>query len=172
MTVHNSGFTIIELLVVITILLIGTSTALPNLRSIGQNNGVKSDARDLKNTFFTTRMEAIKRNRSVTIVFNHKGHDYTAFVDENNSCELDAGIDSVICNGSFSCCSLDNSQGGDDGLSFVANDDDEPALRWDNKGYPHNNGGGFGAGTAYLAREDARYCVIVSKTGNVRIKSY
>ena len=169
---YQEGFTLLELLIVIAILLVGTSIALPSIMDMGRRDGVKSDARDLRNVFFRTRMEAIKLNQSVTVIFNHEGCDYMAFVDENDSCEFDAEDETIICNGNFSYSELDNTQAGGDGLSFVNNDNDIPALRWDSKGYTHNNGNGFGAGTAYLGGAGIHYRVIVSKTGNIRISTY
>jgi len=170
---QNLGFTVLELLIVIAILLIGTSIALPSITKMGQRAGVKSDARDLKNVLFRARMEAVKLNKSVSVIFNHAGCDYMAFVDENDSCEYD-GVDGekIICQGNLSYAALDDNEGGGDGLTFVANDDGEPALRWDSKGLPYRNGAGFAAGTAYLYGGGAQYRVIMSKTGNVRISTY
>jgi|LGOV01.1.fsa_nt_gb prepilin-type N-terminal cleavage/methylation domain-containing protein len=171
MKLGKNGFTVLELLIVIAILLIGASIAIPSILEMGKRDGIRSDARDLKNIFFRTRMEAVKLNRSVTVAFNCGGNDYIAFIDTDHSCEYDLG-DEVLYRQNLSYCSFDNSKAGGDGLSFIANDNGLPALRWDSKGIPNRNGAGFGAGTAYLMGEEAHYKVIVSKTGNIRITTY
>ncbi len=171
MKLGKNGFTVLELLIVIAILLIGASIAVPSILEIGKRDGIRSDARDLKNIFFRSRMEAVKLNRSVTVAFNCDGHDYIAFIDNDNSCEYDLG-DEILYQQNLSYSSFDNNEAGGDGLSFIANDHGFPALRWDAKGIPNRNGAGFGAGTAYLAGAEAHYRVIVSKTGNIRITTY
>jgi len=169
---YQAGFTLLELLIVIAILLVGTSIALPSIMDMGRRDGVKAEARDIKNIFFRARMEALKLNQSVTVVFNQNGCDCMAFVDTNDSCEYDAGDGAIISSVSFSYAKFDDNKGGGDGLTFVANDNNKPALRWDTKGLPHRNGTGFGSGAAYLCGSNARYGVIVSKAGNTRISSY
>lgn len=171
MSGKESGFTLMELLVVIAILIVGTSIALPQIIQMGRNSGVKSDARDLKNLLFYARMEAVKLNRSVTVVFNRDGFDYMAFVDEDDSCEYDLGTDRMLRSQNFTHATFDQDKSGD-GLTFVSNDNNYPAIRWSAKGIPLRNEAGFGAGTAYLKGTAVKYSVIVSKTGNVRVGSY
>lgn len=171
MKLGENGLTILELLITITILLIGASIAIPSILEMGKRDGIRSDARDLKNIFFRSRMEAVKLNRSVTVAFNCNGSDYISFIDNNQSCEYDLG-DEILYQQNLHYCTFDNTEAGGDGLSFIANDHGFPALRWDSKGIPNRNGAGFGAGTAYLVGEHAHYKVIVSKTGNIRITTY
>lgn len=171
MKLEKNGFTAFELIIVIAISLIGVSIAIPGITEIGKRDAIRSEARDLKNTFFHSRMEAVKRNRSVTVAFNCDGYDYIAFIDNNHSCEYDFG-DEILYRQNFTYSSFDNNKAGGDGLSFIVNDNGQPALRWDSKGIPNRNGAGFGAGTAYLSGSKTHLKVIVSKTGNIRIASY
>lgn len=84
------GFTIVELLTVTTIFLIGATIAMSTIIEIGRRDGVKSEVRDLKNIFSHARMDAIRRNRSITVAFNLSGCDYMSFVDNNMNCEYDS----------------------------------------------------------------------------------
>ncbi len=168
----QKGFTLLELITAISLIAIGTAIALPSLLAAGESSGIKSDARDLKNTFALCRMEAIKRNCSVTLLFNKNGYDYMGFIDTDNSCEFDPAKEVILRQNSFSHAVFDVNKSDGDGLTFIENDNGHPCLRWDSRGLPHRNGTGFGAGTAYLQNTTNRYCVIVSKTGVIRISLY
>lgn len=170
MKLNHYGFTVVEFITVAAVFLISATIAMSGITEIGQRDRVKSEVRDLKNIFFRARMESIRRNRSITVAFNLNGYDYMAFVDNNVNCEYDSD-DEIIHQQTLCSASFDQTKGGGDGLTFVANDNGHPALRWDPKGFPQKNGTGFGAGTAYLTGENMSYRVIVSKTGNIRISS-
>ncbi len=62
-----NGFTLLELLVVITILGILSAIAVPSLSSFAANQRIKSVSYDLMSAFVGARSEAMKRNASVTV---------------------------------------------------------------------------------------------------------
>jgi type IV fimbrial biogenesis protein FimT len=165
------GFTLLELIVIIAITAVLGAVAIPGLSTIAKQNGVKADVRKLKDTLFQAKMKAIELNSSVSMVFDCYGWDYIAFVDDENSCEYDPTTDDILFQGNFEYSDYDANQS-DDGLTFVNNDDEYPAFRWGPKGYTHGASGGFGAGTAYVSGAGARFKVVVSSTGNIRIESY
>lgn len=66
----NAGFTLIETLVVVAIFVIGMAIAIPNFMEMGRSNAVKSEARTLKNLLARTRMDAVRRNQSLTATIN------------------------------------------------------------------------------------------------------
>jgi len=79
------GFTTLELLVVISILLIMAAIALPNLSGWARNQRLKGVARDLISHFQFARLEAIKRSTTIALAFNPgvgEVGNYTVFVDD------------------------------------------------------------------------------------------
>ena len=79
------GFTTLELLVVISILLILAAVAFPNLSGWARNQRLKGVARDLMSHFQFARLEAIKRSTTIALAFNPGAGgvgNYTVFVDD------------------------------------------------------------------------------------------
>ena len=79
------GFTTLELLVVIFILLVLTAITFPNLSGWARNQRLKGVARDLMSHFQFARLEAIKRSSTIALAF-YPGDggvgNYTVFVDD------------------------------------------------------------------------------------------
>jgi len=79
------GFTTLELLVVISILLILAAISLPNLSGWARNQRLKGVTRDLMSHFQFARLEAIKRSTTIALAFNPGAGEvgnYTVFVDD------------------------------------------------------------------------------------------
>ncbi len=88
------GFTTLELLVVISILLILAAIALPNLSGWARNQRLKGVTRDLMSHFQFARLEAIKRSTTIALAFNPGAGEvgnYTVFVDDGGGDETLAG---------------------------------------------------------------------------------
>lgn len=87
------GFTLVELMVVLTMVAILATLATPSLRRFAANQMVQNTAHELMLSMQEARGYAISRNRPVTIRAN--GDDWTTgwqiFVDTNGNGTLDAG---------------------------------------------------------------------------------
>ena len=89
------GFTAVEVLIVIAILMALAAVAIPNFSGWASNQRLKSAARDLVTHFQYARLEAIKRTSTVALNFNPLAPpqvgNYTIFVDDGAGNEDDAG---------------------------------------------------------------------------------
>ena len=63
----QSGFTVLELMIVIALLAILTVIAVPSFRSAIQNNRITAQTNDLITAFQLARSEAVKRGRPVSV---------------------------------------------------------------------------------------------------------
>jgi prepilin-type N-terminal cleavage/methylation domain-containing protein len=88
----ESGFTLIELMVVIAIVAILASLAIPNFISWLPKRHLQSAASDIQSTIQLARLEAIKANATVVLTFNPGGDDYTVFIDNGAGANAGNGV--------------------------------------------------------------------------------
>ncbi len=100
---HESGVTLVELLVTIAALAILASFALPSLTTVMQNNGLTASVNALITDFALARAEALKRNAPVTICRSNDANadspscasgerwdeGWVVFLDENGDATID-----------------------------------------------------------------------------------
>ncbi len=85
----DSGFSLLELVVVVLILSITAAIAVPNLRGWLVNHRLQAAARELYSNMQRAKSEALKRNCSIgvtfsTVTFPAQGGGYTIFLDDGS----------------------------------------------------------------------------------------
>jgi len=89
---NSKGFTLIEVIIVVAIIGIIAAISIPSMSGWLSNYRLKAAAREIYGQFQRAKMEAIKRNQPVAIVFDTTGTDqYQVFVDLNNNKSLETG---------------------------------------------------------------------------------
>lgn len=68
--VEEAGFSIMELLIIIAIMTILVTVAVPNLRSVARFAELKRGTQSVSSTFYRARMEAVKTASNCNILFN------------------------------------------------------------------------------------------------------
>ena len=115
---NNRGFTLLEVLIVIALLVIGTAIVIPSFREIGKRGQVKATTRQIKDEIALARSEAIRRNSPVVISFSDKkitvdGQDIPLEI-ESLTAQQKTGVD------------------GDGNETYEAAD----PFQWNGRGYP------------------------------------
>jgi Tfp pilus assembly protein FimT len=90
---QHGGFTAVEVLIVIAILMALAAVAISNLSGWADKQRLKTVARELITNFQYARFEAIKRTSTIALVFNPgvpQQGNYTIFVDDGGGNEADA----------------------------------------------------------------------------------
>ena len=98
-TAYQKGFTILELMIVVTIAAILGALAMPEIGYTLQTNKLKTSASDMHLSLLLARSEAIKRNASVTVSQVGNGWEVksgTTLLRKYD--ELPASV-SIACNG-------------------------------------------------------------------------
>lgn len=91
------GFTLIELMVVIAIVAIITSFALPSYRTLIEKRQVTSGAQQISAFLSSAKMEAIKRNEKVAVSTNTAGEWCMGFIAyEANESDVGADCDCTL----------------------------------------------------------------------------
>lgn len=99
----SSGYSLLELLVVLGILVIGASVALPNVLGFRQEYALTNAARSFKDQFMRARSIATMKNTQTAIRFEKDADGatfYSTYIDGNRngvlSAEIARGVDSRI----------------------------------------------------------------------------
>lgn len=162
---NDSGFTLIELIMVVTLIAIVSAVAMPSLRSWLRNADLNADVRRIYAGMQRTRIEAVKRNATAALIFGQtvagNFYDCVSFVDNNADRVLDAGetvVFSFDLSGGVSVA--DN--------KFELNANGTNAVGFNNRGLPLNAKGG--SITLLGETGTSRKIVMDPYTGRLRIE--
>lgn len=155
----QSGFTVLEIMVVLAMIVIMASIAMPRITNIIPRYHLKEAARTFYMDLRQARSSAIKEGSPCIIEFITGG--YRIFIDKNQNNTLD-GSDSLIKQVQWS--NYSDVQ--------VSNNTFGTCLRFGSDGLPRNCSGGFGAGAITLnsTSSGASLSVSMSMAGSIRIQ--
>jgi prepilin-type N-terminal cleavage/methylation domain-containing protein len=74
---NQKGFTLMEALITISIIIIVSTIAVPQFQRMARNGNLKAAARDIMGDFANMRERAISENQNFSIVFNQAHNNYT-----------------------------------------------------------------------------------------------
>ena len=174
---RKNGFTIVELIVIIAILVVLVLIAIPGFSRWLPNYRLRAATRDLFSNFQHAKLTAIKRHRTCVISFDQDidttTYDYVVYVDMGNDLELDAGdevLTKVLFSERYEGVSFDTTKGGGDGIDFIDNDDSNPSVGFLSNGFGVDNNGNPVAGSIYLTTITGRQReVAVASAGSITI---
>ncbi|PLY01229.1 MAG: hypothetical protein C0623_05660 [Desulfuromonas sp.] len=162
------GFSLIELMVVVAILAAVVAISAPNLKTWQDHSRVNSDARNVLGILQHARIEAVKRNEFVSVVFTNNNTDgenvadYRIFVDKDADRTFDAGETSLV---------LSDLNYAKHTASFTGG---VPSAIFNSRGMPSTSdiSVNFIVGNIKLDNPDDTYSkkVIVAQSGRVRIE--
>lgn len=162
-----SGFTLLELMIVIAIIAIVSSFAIAGLNTLIPRAEVKSAANKMRSDLFRARLEAVKRNAESLVVFEESsggsGGGFIACIDHDDDdvCDKEKG-DTIISRLNFDSDDYRSAE-----LSSTTLSDNR--LRFNARGMPADTTGGT---MNINLVGDANYSVsvVVSSTGRIRIE--
>ncbi len=167
-----NGFSLHELLTVMSIFAILTAIAIPNIIQALPNYRLKSAARSAVADFTRAKQEAVKRNKNMAVVFlqpfSTSSFDYLIFEDSDADLEFDPGelLFRKVFFQNYGKVQMDIARN-----TFARNDDNLKSFAFNPRALPISNSGGMGMGSFVLENSNGLQArVIMSGMGRLRIE--
>ena len=161
----KGGFTLVEMMIVIAIIAIGSAIAIPAYNStIKPTADLNGAARQLYSDMQLTRLRAVSENVYYGLAFSG-GPGYVVFRDNNSDSQRNAGdqdIKTVNLAKDYPNVQYDSAKGGGDGISFA-----NEAFSMTTRALATNGGTVFLVNRKGEGRE-----IVVNTMGAVRIVKY
>jgi len=170
----QSGFTLMELMIVIAIVAVVSTIAIPNFVSWFPKYRLSVASRDMVSTFQMARLKAIKANTDIVVAINLGNDTYTVFQDDGQG-SGDADNNGIL----------------DDALNWVANGAERvyqtkplppgiditaaaftgaPSVRFNRRGFPVDAAGNTtSGGVTFRNNRGATQRVLLDISGNSRL---
>lgn len=181
---HYQGFTLIELMITVTILALVMMMGIPNLqRSIIQNR-LTTTANNFISDFSFARLEAIRRTTRVSICKTDDGIKCKRNIPWNSGRLVFLDVDNLLANqpgniivppdGSVIRVMVSD----ENGLSISANSNIDEGISFIGTGEPRGDNGGFANGTITICHsaakskgsQDYMRAIVMSNSGRTYVK--
>jgi type IV fimbrial biogenesis protein FimT len=170
---YAAGFTLIELMVTVSLMAIMLGIAAPSFIAFQRNADLTATANTFLGTLGATRAEAMKRGASAYLVpLDSAGTDWSkgwrAFVDVNGNQVYDAGTDTLI--NETAALEFPSSVSVTNNSSYTGFlDSGARYVRFNGSGYPILKTGGFSGGALQLNNATQARAIVLNAVGRMRV---
>lgn len=169
---RNQGFTLLELIVAVTIFMLATAIALPSFQSWLATYNLKASARNLAGTFQKARSEALAKRANCAVTFNSTAngttYDYIVYLDTGPvNWKYDSGEKLLVAANLSEGSGIAFTSGG---ISFADNTAGKPSVAFNPRGWPRFDDGSLGGGSVAIKNNrGSTQTVVLTPLGGVKI---